>query len=211
MITVRSWGGALLVNALDLGSSLCLHGADQQQALPARPSFVWGLQLALLLPLAAWLVRATPTAWRQLRRLPAPAVLQALVLLTLVTQVAHVFLRSEHYPFSAVTMFSDYLPEQPEASPQRVALYLVDGHDGPEPVSFLREGNRWFSSYLELDYKAGWLLGTHAQSSVESSQRVAALLESASGRRARLATVNVDPHDGSLELVESTSGERADR
>lgn len=201
MRVARITAGLLAASALDVGSSLCLHGADQQRALPAKPEWLWHVQLALLLPLMWFAVGVAPACWRTVRSLCAPVAARLLVGLVAVLQLAHVFLRSEHYPFSAVTMFSDYVAREAEDAPRTRALFVVDTSRGPSPVSFLREGNLWFSNYLHLDYKTGWLLGTHAQRSPDSTARVARLLETSGGLHPRLVTVEVDAHDGALSVI----------
>ncbi|HEY6881757.1 MAG TPA: hypothetical protein VI299_27205, partial [Polyangiales bacterium] len=71
----------LLANALDLGSSLCLHGADQEQALPLKPAWLEYLQVALLLPLVVLLLRHAPSVLPLLRGLAAPLAVRCAIVL----------------------------------------------------------------------------------------------------------------------------------
>lgn len=65
----------------------------------------------------------------------------------------------------------------------------------------MREGNPYFSEYLTIDYKTGWILGTFAQSNATSAARVAGLLTRGGGKNPRLARVRLDAHDGSLHVL----------
>lgn len=56
----RLWGLVLLASALDLSTSLCLHGADRQVSLPERPAWLLYVQLALLPWLGLYAVRMWP-------------------------------------------------------------------------------------------------------------------------------------------------------
>ena len=191
---------ALVVSALDLSTSLSLHGADRQIALPERPTWLLCVQLALLPVLGLCGLRAWPALRRGFDALPGTRAAKLTVALVAAVQLAHVGFRTEHYPFSAVTMFSDYVPPDSAASTTH-AVFLVDGRAGPQTVSFLREGNPYFSEYLTLDYKAGWVFGTFAQFDSESVARVSTMLATAGAVNPRLARVQVDAHDGALRVL----------
>lgn len=197
----RLRGLVLLASALDLSTSLCLHGADRQAALPARPAWLLCVQLALLPWLLLYAVRAWPKVRQSWVALPVSQLGKLAIALVVTVQVGHVCFRTEHYPFSAVSMFSDYVPEQSAPADLTRAVFLVDGERGPRPVSFLREGNPYFSEYLTIDYKTGWILGTFAQSDEASTARVASLLAHAGGKNPRLARVELNAHDGSLRVL----------
>jgi hypothetical protein len=190
-----------VANALDLASSLSLHGADQVTPLPAKPAWLLGAQL-LLLPGAVYaLSRLLPVVRGMLASLPAPAWAKVLLALVLPVQALHVFFRTEHYPFSAVTMFSDYVPA-PGPPLLRVATFVVDGEHGPEPLSLLREGNPYFARYLGYDYKAGWVLGTFGHDDASTAHNVARILARAGAPNPRAATVELDIRNGHVRVLE---------
>lgn len=201
MVWARLWGLVVLASALDLSTSLCLHGADRQVSLPARPAWLLCVQLALLPWLGLYAARAWPALRRSWVALPVSQLGKLTIGSVLIVQLGHVCFRTEHYPFSAVTMFSDYVPT--DGTPARLthSVFLVDGEHGPRPISFLREGNPYFSEYLTIDYKTGWILGTFAQSDATSAARVASLLTRAGGKNPRLARVQLDAQDGSLRVL----------
>jgi hypothetical protein len=158
--------------------------------------------------LALLVVRALPTVRCWFRQLPIAPLPKLAIALVLGAQLLHVCFRTEHYPFSAVTMFSDYLPPHQAAAATTHVVFLVDADDGPRPVSFLREGNPYFSEYLPMDYKTGWLFGTFAQSDSDSAARVAAMLTRAGARNPRLARVQIDAHDGTLRVLTEFPADR---
>ncbi|MEY4508305.1 MAG: hypothetical protein RLZZ450_427 [Pseudomonadota bacterium] len=201
MVWARLWGLVVLASALDLSTSLCLHGADRQASLPERPAWLLGVQLALLPWLGLYAARPWPVLRRAFAELPISQLGKLTIGLLVAVQLGHVCFRTEHYPFSAVTMFSDYVPEDRAPVQLTHLVFIVDGEHGPRPISFLREGNPYFSEYLTIDYKTGWLLGTFGQSGARSTARVAGMLRRAGGRNPRLARVQLDAHDGTLRVL----------
>ena len=197
----------LTANALDLATSLSLHGADQVVPLPARPVWLSFAQCLLLPGFAYVLWRLLPAARRAWSQVPAPGWAKLTLSLVLGVQLLHVFFRTEHYPFSAVTMFSDYVPE---AGPPVVYLrtFAVDGPDGPEPLSLLREGNPYFARYLHYDYKSGWLLGTFGTQDADSARNVAQLLTQHGAQNPRPAQIQLDLHTGATRVLPLDGSQR---
>lgn len=157
-------GVVLVVNLLDLTTSLIDSPADHLWPIEPKPVWQLALQGALVLPLVAmgWARRERIAA--AVRSLPIPR--PALVVLGawLAIAVAHVALRAERYPFSPVTMFSSGVPE-PTGELVHAQGYGIVYPDGVEVISWLREGQPAFARHdFGWDYKAGWTMHMYAQS-----------------------------------------------
>ncbi|MGD8862132.1 MAG: hypothetical protein PVI30_19125 [Myxococcales bacterium] len=201
LATLACW--LIVVNALDLSTSLSPHGADHVTPLPQKPGWLWALQLALLPGLVWVALRLRPHAERLWNAVPASTPVKIVIAAVLAVQYGHVAFRAEHYPFSPVTMFSTYEPTTAVSSMRRVRTFMVDTPSGPEPLSMLREGNPYFARYLGLDYKAGWVLGTFGDTDAQTRAHVREMLREAGADNPRMVTIELSTVDGSYRVVSS--------
>ncbi|HKP57589.1 MAG TPA: hypothetical protein VJV78_12750 [Polyangiales bacterium] len=167
---------ALLVNALDVTTSLIPSPADHLLRPAERSSWEWSLQLLGLLPLLYWLARRLPAAIASYRALPIPAPVRALLGVYFAIACVHVALRAENFPWSPVAMFSSAVPEAQGESFSYVGYVLTEGR-WIKPISFLREGNQLFAEHdLGLDYKAGWAMRLYAPTHSSARDHLTQLL-----------------------------------
>jgi hypothetical protein len=156
-------GLVLLANALDLTTSLLPTAIDTVRATPARSTIALVAQLALLAPALRWLARRARQGKRWFDSLPIPLAARWVCALVVSVEIAHIALRTERYPFTPVAMFSTAVTEPGDTATDRVYVIVRDGK--PEVLSFMREGSPFFSRYIDVDYKAGWLLRMYAPGS----------------------------------------------
>jgi hypothetical protein len=185
----------LAIDALDLTTSLIPSTADAPNPIPSRPGWVYAIQIALAAPLLVLAARRLPALGRWLRALPVPRPALLVLGAFFATELAHVALRFERFPFSPISMFSCAFPPPAE---DVVAMpgYFVPGRLQNEVVSFLREGNPIFALHdFGWDYKAGWAMSLYATSSTAARELVFRQLD-AEGLPAMLALVGYDRGDG---------------
>jgi len=145
-------GLLLLINALDVTTSLIPYWIDTKYQVPPRSAWEWLGQLALLGVAVLWLGRLAPRIARALLALPIPRAPLMVCGAFVAVELVHVALRYERYPFSPVAMFSDAQVDAPQT--WRQPALLLEGPNGSDWFSFQREGDRSFARYFsDLDYK----------------------------------------------------------
>jgi hypothetical protein len=192
----------LVLNLLDLTTSLVPAEMDRARPPAPRSLAAWVVQLALLAPLLALVgPRARPFVAR-VRALPVPRpALFALGAFVLV-ELAHIALRAETYPFSCVGMFSTAVPEWQNA-PMIAPAYLVADGQRVVVLNFMREGNPFLARYFqrEWDYKAAWVMRQYGAGSRVARGIVARRLAERALPPPALADVAVSGTDGRMRLV----------
>jgi len=193
-------GVVLLVNLLDLTTSLIESPADHLWPIEPKPGWQLALQGALVLPLIAiaWTRRARIV--EAARALPIPRPALVVIGAWLAIAIAHVALRAESYPFSPVTMFSSGVPE-PTDPLMRSDGYVIVHPEGVEVISWLREGQPAFARHgFGWDYKAGWTMHMYAQTHSAAKAVVDERLEAEGSPPAVRASFEYHRADGTLRL-----------
>ena len=139
-------GSVAILITLDVTTSLIPSFIDaQMRVLAPRGGLLWWTEVVIALGCAAWFLWKSPSIWRWWTSPPLPKAIDAVCPHHLV----HIALRTEHYPFSNVGMFSQAVPDGHLKARYEAPNAGLTLDWGPTPISFMRRvlciGRPWAS------------------------------------------------------------------